>query len=50
MNRALILILLAGCAAAEKPKGVLTLHERKGDQTSTASWRSAQTAVIICDM
>jgi len=50
MNRALILILLAGCASAEKPKGVLTLNERRGDKTETATWKSTQTAIIICDM
>ena len=58
MKRALCLLLLVGgstlltasCAAPEKPKGVFVLNERKGDQTSTANWRAAQTAVIICDM
>ncbi|HLY09855.1 MAG TPA: isochorismatase family protein [Planctomycetota bacterium] len=50
MNRALILILLAGCASAERPKDVLTLHERRGETTETATWKAAESAVIICDM
>jgi nicotinamidase-related amidase len=50
MKRALILILLAGCASPEKPKDALVLHERSVDKTMTATWKSTQTAIIICDM
>src|SRR4029077_19007696 len=50
MKRALMLILLAGCATAGRPKGDLTLHERRGDKTETATWKAGQTAIIICDM
>ncbi len=50
MKRALILILVAGCASAERAKGDLTLHERRGDKTETATWKASQTALIICDM
>lgn len=48
--RALVLLLLAGCATAPALPTTLDLHLRRGDRVEAASWRPSETAVIICDM
>jgi nicotinamidase-related amidase len=54
MNRiAAALILLSACSSsrsAEMADGTLQLHARRGDKTEDVTWKSSETAVIICDM
>ena len=48
--RALLLLLLAGCAATPPVPSTLDVHLRRGEKVEAASWRPSETAVIICDM